>query len=105
VLSQRLRELAFLNAGVRITINDEREEGKHHEFCYEGGSSRSSTTSTATQYPAPKPIYVRRQKKQGIDIEIALQYNDSYDEKVFSLRQQYQHPRGGTPPDRLPCPR
>jgi len=96
VLSQRLRELAFLNAGVKITIADEREDGKHHEFCYEGGivtfvdylnRNRSSLH--------PKPIYVRGEK-QGIDMEIALQYNDSYDEKVFSFANNINTHEGGT---------
>jgi DNA gyrase subunit B len=96
VLSQRLRELAFLNAGVKITIADEREEGKHHEFCYEGGIvtfvdylNRNRNTLHA------KPIYVRGEK-QGIDIEIALQYNDSYDEKVFSFANNINTHEGGT---------
>jgi len=96
VLSQRLRELAFLNAGVKITISDEREEGKQHEFCYEGGIvtfvdylNRNRNTLH------PKPIYVRGEK-QGIDMELALQYNDSYDEKVFSFANNINTHEGGT---------
>ncbi|MHB8709914.1 MAG: ATP-binding protein, partial [Desulfuromonadales bacterium] len=96
VLSQRLREMAFLNAGVRITINDEREEGKHHEFCYEGGIVTFVDYLNRNRNSLhPKPIYVRGEK-QGIDIEVALQYNDSYDEKVFSFANNINTHEGGS---------
>lgn len=96
VLSQRLRELAFLNAGVRITINDEREEGKHHDFHYEGGIvsfvEYLNRNRTALH---PKPVYFRGEKA-GIDMEIAFQYNDSYDEKVFTFANNINTHEGGT---------
>ena len=96
VLSQRLRELAFLNAGVRIIISDEREEGKHHEFCYEGGIVTFVDYLNRNRNALhPKPIYVRGER-QGIDIEIALQYNDSYDEKVFTFANNINTHEGGT---------
>ena len=96
VLSQRLRELAFLNAGVKITINDEREDGKHHEFRYEGGIVTFVDYLNRNRNSLhPKPIYVRGEK-QGIDMEIALQYNDSYDEKVFSFANNINTHEGGT---------
>jgi len=96
VLSQRLREMAFLNAGVRITINDEREEAKHHEFCYEGGIVTFVDYLNRNRNSLhPKPIYVRGEK-QGIDIEVALQYNDSYDEKVFSFANNINTHEGGS---------
>ena len=96
ILSQRLRELSFLNAGVKITINDEREEGKEHIFHYEGGiisfveylnKNRSSLH--------PKPIYFKGEKG-GVEMEVALQYNDSYDEKVFSFANNINTHEGGT---------
>jgi DNA gyrase subunit B len=96
VLSQRLRELAFLNAGVHINISDEREEGKHHEFCYEGGIVTFVDYLNRNRNALhPKPIYVRGER-QGIDIEIALQYNDSYDEKVFTFANNINTHEGGT---------
>ena len=96
VLSQRLRELAFLNAGVRITITDEREEGKHHDFHYEGGIvsfvEYLNRNRTALH---PKPIYFKGEKA-GVEMEVALQYNDSYDEKVFSFANNINTHEGGT---------
>ena len=96
VLSQRLREMAFLNAGVRIKITDERAEGKSHEFFYEGGINsfveylnRSKTVLHA------KPIYVHGEKN-GVEIEISMQYNDSYDEKIFSFANNINTHEGGT---------
>jgi DNA gyrase subunit B len=96
VLSQRLRELAFLNAGVQITIVDEREENKHHDFHYEGGIvSFVEYLNRNKNSLHPKPIYFRGEKN-GIDIEVALQYNDSYDEKVFSFANNINTHEGGT---------
>ena len=96
VLSQRLRELAFLNAGVRITIADEREEGKHHDFHYEGGIiSFVEYLNRNKNGLHPKPIYFRGEKG-GVDIEVALQYNDSYDEKVFTFANNINTHEGGT---------
>jgi DNA gyrase subunit B len=96
VLSQRLREMAFLNAGVRITIVDEREDNKHHDFHYEGGIV--SFVEYLNRNKAglhPKPIYFRGEKN-GVDIEVALQYNDSYDEKVFTFANNINTHEGGT---------
>jgi DNA gyrase subunit B len=96
VLSQRLRELAFLNAGVKITIADEREEGKRHEFHYQGGIVSFVEYLNRNRTPLhPKPIYIRGDKG-GVDMEIALQYNDSYDEKVFSFANNINTHEGGT---------
>ncbi|GFE56976.1 DNA topoisomerase (ATP-hydrolyzing) subunit B [Geobacter sp. AOG1] len=96
VLSQRLREMAFLNAGVRITIADEREDNKHHDFHYEGGIV--SFVEYLNRNKAglhPKPIYFRGERN-GVDIEVALQYNDSYDEKVFTFANNINTHEGGT---------
>jgi DNA gyrase subunit B len=96
VLSQRLRELAFLNAGVRITIADEREDNKHHDFHYEGGIvSFVEYLNRNKTGLHPKPIYFRGEKN-GVDIEVALQYNDSYDEKLFSFANNINTHEGGT---------
>jgi DNA gyrase subunit B len=96
VLSQRLREMAFLNAGVRITIVDEREVNKQHDFHYEGGIV--SFVEYLNRNKAglhPKPIYFRGERS-GVDIEVAMQYNDSYDEKVFTFANNINTHEGGT---------
>jgi DNA gyrase subunit B len=96
VLSQRLREMAFLNAGVRITIVDEREDNKHHDFHYEGGIvSFVEYLNRNRAGLHPKPIYFRGDRN-GVDIEVALQYNDSYDEKVFTFANNINTHEGGT---------
>ncbi len=95
ILSQRLRELAFLNAGVRIFIKDERFE-KEHEFFYEGGIGSFVEYLNRNRIPVhPKPIFFKG-KKGGVEIEIAMQYNDSYDEKLFSFANNINTHEGGT---------
>jgi DNA gyrase subunit B len=96
VLSQRLREMAFLNAGVRIKINDERVDNKSHEFYYEGGINSFveylNRNKTALH---PKPIYFKGEKG-GVETEVSMQYNDSYDEKIFSFANNINTHEGGT---------
>ena len=94
-LAQRLRELAFLNGGVTITIDDERD-GKEHKFLYEGGIV--SFVQYLNQNKAPvndKPIYMRGDK-DGIDVEIALQWNDGYAETLYSFANNINTHEGGT---------
>jgi len=94
-LSQRLRELAFLNAGVRINIQDERSE-KSHEFHYEGGiASFVEYINRAKNSLHPKPIYFKG-VKEDVEIEVALQYNDGYDEKIFTFANNINTQEGGT---------
>jgi DNA gyrase subunit B len=96
VLSQRLRELAFLNAGVRIKITDERVENKFHEFFYEGGINSFveylNRNKTALH---PKPIYIKGEKG-GVETEVSMQYNDTYDEKIFTFANNINTHEGGT---------
>ncbi|HEY6009658.1 MAG TPA: DNA topoisomerase (ATP-hydrolyzing) subunit B, partial [Geobacteraceae bacterium] len=95
VLSQRLRELAFLNAGVRIFIKDERVE-KEHEFFYEGGIGSFVEYLNRNRTPVhPKPIYFKGERG-GVEMEVAMQYNDSYDEKLFSFANNINTHEGGT---------
>ena len=94
-LAQRLRELAFLNGGVTITIDDERD-GKSHKFLYEGGIS--SFVQYLNQNKSPvneKPIYMHGEK-DGIDTEIALQWNDGYAETLYSFANNINTHEGGT---------
>ncbi|HEY2435400.1 MAG TPA: DNA topoisomerase (ATP-hydrolyzing) subunit B [Vicinamibacterales bacterium] len=95
-LAQRLRELAFLNAGVTITIDDERDSGKGHTFFYEGGIvSFVQYLNQSRVAVNDKPIYMRGEK-DGIDTEIALQWNDSYAETLYSFANNINTHEGGT---------
>ncbi len=95
LLSQRLRELAFLNRGLRILIDDQRSD-KKHEFFYEGGIvsfvEHLNRVKTAIH---PKVIYLQGEK-DGTDVEIALQWNDSYTETVYSFANNINTAEGGT---------
>ena len=95
-LSQRLRELAFLNEGVTIVITDERAENKRHEFNYQGGiSSFVEHLNKNKNALHPKPIFMRGER-DGVTAEIALQYNDAYNEIVFSFANSINTLEGGT---------
>ena len=95
ILSQRLRELAFLNKGLSITIEDERTE-KRHDFFYKGGIlSFIEYLNKNRNVIHPKPIYVQG-VKNGIDVEIAFQYNDGYSENLFSFANNINTHEGGT---------
>lgn len=94
-LSQRLRELAFLNKGIRITLNDERED-KSHEFHYEGGiKSFVEYLNRNKGKVHNEPIYVEGNKDECI-VEIAFQYNDTYNENLFSFANNIDTIEGGT---------
>jgi DNA gyrase subunit B len=94
-LAQRLRELAFLNGGIIITIDDERD-GKSHRFQYEGGIVSFVQHLNKNKVLAnEKPIFMKGER-EGIDAEIALQWNDSYTELVFSFANNINTHEGGT---------
>jgi DNA gyrase subunit B len=95
-LANRLRELAFLNGGVTITLDDEREEGKSHRFHYEGGIREFVTHLNKNRAVVnDHPIYMQAQKDR-IDVEIALQWNDGYAEAVYSFANNINTHEGGT---------
>ena len=95
VLSNRLRELAFLNKGVKIHIHDERD-GKDNEFLFEGGiRSFIEHLGKKKKIIHPDPIYIER-SKDDCDLELALQYNDSYTEEVFTFVNNVNTRDGGT---------
>ena len=94
VLSQRLRELAFLNKGLSISIEDERVE-KRHDFFYKGGIlSFIEYLNKNKNCIHSKPVYIQG-VKNGIDVEIALQYNDGYSENLFSFANNINTHEGG----------
>jgi len=94
VLSQRLREMAFLNKGLRITIHDERVD-KMQEFLYKGGIVSFVDYLNKNKTPLhPKPIYISGEK-EGIFAEVALQYNDGYAETIFTFANNINTREGG----------
>jgi DNA gyrase subunit B len=94
-LSSRLRELAFLNPGTRITILDERDD-KQHTFKYEGGLVEFIKFMNAHKTPLHRdPIYLKKEK-DDIVVEVALQYNDSYNEQIYSFVNNINTIEGGT---------
>src|SRR5450755_3730748 len=94
-LSQRLRELAFLNKGLKITLDDERS-GKKTEFRYTGGIAEFvKHLNKGKGVLHDSPIYMEGKREQ-VDIEIALQYNDSYAENLFAFANTINTVDGGT---------
>ena len=102
-LSQRLRELSFLNAGVRIQITDERT-GKSHDFCYDGGIVSFVEHLNRARSPLHRPpILIVGERSFGsgerevpVFIEIAVQYNDSYNEAVYAFANNINTVEGGS---------
>jgi len=95
LLSQRLRELAFLNKGLSISIEDERSE-KKHDFFYKGGIiSFVEYLNKNRNCIHPKPIFVEG-VKNGIETELALQYHDGYNETLFSFANNINTQEGGS---------
>jgi len=94
-LTQRLRELAFLNSGVHIEIRDDRTE-KHHEFRYEGGIVSFVKDLNKNKTPLhDEPIFIR-DEVDGEAIEIALQWNEGYSENIFCFTNTIKNLDGGT---------
>lgn len=96
-LSERLREKAFLNKGIRILIKDEREEPERsHEFYYKGGIAEFVKHLNRNKAPLhDEPLYFET-VSPDLSIEVSMQYNDSYDEKIFSFANNINTVDGGT---------
>ena len=96
-LSERLREKAFLNKGIRIIIKDEREEEeKSHVFYYKGGIAEFVKHLNKNKAPLhDEPLYFEL-IDDDLSIEISMQYNDSYDEKIFAFANNINTVDGGT---------
>ena len=97
LLSHRLRELAFLNAGLTIIITDERT-GDHVSYCYAGGLSEFvGYLNEGAECIHPAPIYIcRKDEENKVELEVAMQYTTGYDEKIFSYVNSVNTREGGT---------
>ncbi|TPW22114.1 MAG: DNA gyrase subunit B [Elusimicrobia bacterium] len=94
-LANRLRELAFLNAGAKITIIDERED-KKHTFHYEGGIAQFVKHLNANKKTMhADPIYFTKLQDE-VTVDVAIQYNDDYSENVYTFVNNIKTPEGGT---------
>src|SRR3989338_3447560 len=93
-ISQRLREVAFLNKGVKIVVHDERSD-KGHEFCYEGGIVSFVEYLNQRKTPLHKAIYFEATKDLVV-VEVAMQWNDGYQENTFSFANNINTHDGGT---------
>jgi len=94
-LSNRLRELAFLNRGLKIVIEDERD-GRAHTFLYKGGIIEFIKHLNQNKTPLHPKVLFFEGKKGDIEVEVALQYNDGYQESVFSFANNINTREGGT---------
>ncbi len=95
ILAQRLRELAFLNRGVRIDLADQ-QISKERSYCYEGGLVSFVEYLNKNRQPLHSQVIHFEGEKQGVTIEIAIQYNDSYNEKIFTFANNINTKEGGS---------
>jgi DNA gyrase subunit B len=98
ILAQRLRELAFLNKGIRITLTDERNQKDEKEiFKYDGGIKSFVEYLNKNKEPLhKKPIYLEKEKENCCSVEIALQYHDGYNDMILSFANNIHTQEGGT---------
>ncbi|MCM3653050.1 DNA topoisomerase (ATP-hydrolyzing) subunit B [Metabacillus litoralis] len=96
ILANRIRELAFLNRGLKITIEDKRENKRQNEYCYEGGiKSYVEHLNRTREVIHDEPVYIEGEK-DGITAEVAIQYNDSYTSNIYSFANNIHTYEGGT---------
>ena len=96
ILHTRMREQAFLNAGLHISIADERtEDGKSDSMCFEGGIREFVQWHNRHKTPLHEQVVYMSGTKNGAEAEIALQYNDSYNETIVSFANNIHTPEGG----------
>jgi DNA gyrase subunit B len=96
ILATRLRELAFLNKGVKITLTDEREENRESEFYYKGGIASFVEHINKKKKPLHSKIIFLEKEKDDVILEVAMQYNESYTENIYSYVNNISTIEGGT---------
>ncbi len=95
-LANRIRELAFLNRGLQINIEDKREDGKKLEYMYEGGiKSYVEHLNRSKEVLHEEPIYIEGER-DGINVEVSIQYNDGYTSNIYSFANNINTYEGGT---------
>ena len=99
ILRTRLKELAFLNKGLRISLFDDREPDKKDSFCYEGGLVEYVQMLNRSKTPIHETIVDVSGEENDIKVEVALQYNESYNESIYSFVNNITTPEGGTHED------
>ncbi len=99
ILKTRLRELAFLNKGLRITLYDDRENQRKDTFCYEGGIREYVEMLNKNKNPIHDTIVDVSGSMNDISVEVALQYNESYNASIYSFVNNITTPEGGTHED------
>ncbi len=96
ILRTRLRETAFLTKGIRISLKDERGEGREASFHYEGGIKEFVTYLNKGKTPLYEEVLYFEGTRNGVYVEVAIQHNDSFNESTYSFVNNITTPEGGT---------
>lgn len=96
ILQRRMREMAFLNKGLRISIEDKRKDKERKEsFCYEGGIKEFISYLNRQKDPITEDIFYFEYKEEGREVEVAMQYTDRYSELIYSYANNINTVEGG----------